>query len=123
MDTILKLPGLQILDELARLDADFGCVPRKVPGVECLLMPEQHVMHGPELAMSSGNLRRLSCHHRVRVNFAKREMAVDKAQPVAKVATHSLDNGMCAATVRAFKIAVFHQRDGGRIGTLAMVVD
>src|SRR5262245_51443519 len=55
------------------------------------------------------------------MNLRQREIAKNKSQPVAKMLADTLNNRMCAATMRTFVVAVLDQRHGRGLWPCLMV--
>ena len=85
------------------------------------LVTEQQVVVGPELALGSGRFCRFSRQFGIGMNLALRVVAVNKTQLAAKMRKHDFHRRLRLGAGRAFKVAVFHQCDAGRLGTQNVV--
>src|SRR5690242_15373601 len=80
---------------------------------ERILIFKEQVVHLPEFSLCTREFRTLRAFESIRMYFVEREIAIDKAQALAKILLQTLDDRVGVAAVRTLIVAVLNQSDAG----------
>lgn len=103
-------------DVARHVQADFFRVTVQIGVVEMRLVIEQTIVYLPEFSLSAGALRCFGGRQRMRMHFLEGEVAVYEPHAIAEPIKQHLHGRRRLLAVRAFEVAVLHERDGRMLG-------
>jgi hypothetical protein len=108
--------------ELVGFQSQVDRVLVEVGVLECLLVLEQILVHGPKVALCASRFGRFRGYSSMRVDLCQREMPEHKAQRLRVLTLQHLNATARQAGVRTFVVTILEQRYRGLRWTLDVVI-